>query len=48
MKFSKGPKSYGVVNILSGLVHSFHSTKLNAEKQLRLLQAIDRGIPRRA
>jgi hypothetical protein len=39
-----GPKKYGVVNAITGKVHSSHATLINAERQLRLLNAIDHGF----
>jgi hypothetical protein len=40
--------SYKVVNAITGRVHAFGTTKANAEKQVRLLNAIEHGmIPRR-
>jgi len=35
---------FSVKNAISGVVHSFHATKANAKKQVRLLQAIDNGF----
>jgi len=39
-----GKNKYGVVNTETGFKHSSHSTLENAEKQLRLLLAIDHGF----
>jgi len=39
---------YGVKNIHSGLMHSYHTTLSKAKAQIRLLNAIDHGfIPRK-
>lgn len=39
----KTTKGYGVKNTQSGKMHSTHSSKSNAQKQLTLLNAIEYG-----
>ena len=38
---NRNSNSYKVINKDTGKIHSFHSSKLNAEKQIRLLEYID-------
>ena len=47
-KIIKGNQGYIVKNTETGRVHAKHSTKSNAEAQVRLLYAIERGmVPRK-
>jgi hypothetical protein len=40
----RNQNAYSVKNMITGHVHSYHTTKSNAMAQVRLLNAIDHGF----
>ena len=39
---NRNSNSYKVINKNTGKVHSYHTSKMNAEKQVRLLEYVDK------